>query len=58
MSLLHVFLALYCKTQIYLSQVNPWIFLSGVEENLMKDKNTGVEHVTGILCTLVLVNMD
>jgi len=38
--------------------------LSGVEENLMKDKKTGVQHVTGILCTqavlllifIVLVN--
>jgi len=46
------------KRQIYLSLVKLWISLSGVEENLMKDKNTGVQHVTGVLCTLggTLVN--
>jgi len=32
--------------------VKLWISLSGVEENLMKNKNTGVQHVTGVLCTL------
>jgi len=32
---------------ISLSLVNLWISLSGVEENLMKDKHTGVQHVTG-----------
>jgi len=40
------------KRQIYLSQVKLWISLSGVEENLMKDKTTGVQHVTGVLCSL------
>jgi len=39
------------KRQIYLSLVKLWISLSGVEENLMKDKNTGVQRVTGVLCT-------
>jgi len=46
------------KIQIDLSLVKLWISLSGVEENLMKDKNTGLQHVTGVLFTLggTLVN--
>jgi len=52
MSLLHVHLASYQKRQICLSLVKLWISLSGVEENLMKDKNTRVQHETGVLCTL------
>jgi len=54
MSLLHVYLASYQKRQIhvYLSLVKLGISLSSVEENLMKDKNTGVQHVMGIICTL------
>jgi len=39
------------KRQIYFSLVKLWISLSGVEENL-KDKNTEVQHVMGVLCTL------
>jgi len=40
------------KRQIYLSLVKLWISLSCVEKNLMKDKNTGVHHGMGLLCTL------
>jgi len=49
MSLLRVYLAISEKSE-YLSLVKLLISLSGVEENLMKD--TGVQHVTGVLCTL------
>jgi len=47
-----MYLALYRKRMIYHSLVKLWISLSGIEENLMKDKNIGVYPVTGILCTL------
>jgi len=43
------------KRQIYLSLVKLWISLSGVEENLMKYKKTGIQHVTGVLCTLAVL---
>jgi len=49
----------YCvclrKRQIYHSLVKLWISLSGVEENLIKDENTGVQHVTGVFCTLAVL---
>jgi len=50
MSLLRVYLTYSEKTDLSFPG-KIWISLSGVEENFMKDKNTGVQHVMGVLCT-------
>jgi len=50
MLLLLVYLASSEKTHLSFPVKTMDIPIS-VEENLMKDKNTGVQHVTGILCT-------